>query len=283
MTKKATAGVKKAHSYQTEDAFDRTLLPALTEQRRHFDDRPPILVREALLLNYRAFDKVKAAKDPLRRGLTILGLILLLLLVARGLQLLLGYLTTPRFDVLSADILDQVTGLNWYTEQATANPAFAQQFALAYEAVWQLIRVVGGFPSALGTIVALVSTAGSLLLGWLLYGSLAHVLARWFGGNAPLKQFLGPLALSYAPMLLFGLAFIPGLEIGGTLVFLYMLTTKFIAIRRTYLLSPGYSLAVLLAPYAFGIALVAILVALSIGVGLGQIPYLDPILNFFTG
>ena len=282
MTKKATAAPRKPKSYPIQESVDRTLLPEFTEQRLSFNDKPLDLTREALLLNYRAFDTVKAAKNPMRRGLTILGFILVFILIARGLELALGYLTTPRFDILSTQVLDRITGLDWYTEQAAANPAFTEQFGLAYESVWQLIRVAGGYPSPAGTLTSLLSAAGSLLLGWLLYGATAHLFARWFGGKAELKEFLGPLALSYAPMLLVGLGLIPGFEIAGTLIFLLMLVTKFIAIRRTYALSPGYSLVVLIAPFVVGVAAAAVLGAIGLGAGLAQIPYLNPILRFFT-
>ncbi len=265
------------------ESVDYTLLPNLTDARVNFEDKPLTLTREALLLNYRAFDTVKADAQPARRGLTILGLILVILLVARGLQLLLGFATTPRFDVLSTQVLDRVTELDWYGEQVAANPQFATQFGLAYDSVWQLIRVAGGYPSTAGTLSSMVFTVLSLLAGWIGYGLVAHVFARWFGGKATLKEFLGPLALAYAPMLLLGLTFIPGFDAAWSLVFLLMLITKYLAIRRTYFLSPAYSLVVLIAPYVIAVAGVAILAALGLGVGLGQIPYLDPILRFFTG
>lgn len=261
---------------------DRTFLPELSKARLSFNDKPLTLCREALLLNYRAFDVVRAAANPLRKGLTILGLIWLVVAVARGVQLLLGFLTTPRLDILAAQVLERVTELEWYAVQVAADPAFAERFSAAYDAAWQLIRVVGGFPSASGIVATLLTLTVSLFGGWLAYGVVAHLFARWFGGAASLRQFLGPLALSYAPMLLVALQFLPGFELATTFVFLLMLVTKFIAIRRTYALSPGYSLAVLLAPYLLAVVILAILVALGIGYGVGEIPYLDPILRFFT-
>jgi hypothetical protein len=80
-------------------------------------------------------------------------------------------------------------------------------------------------------------------------------------------------------MALRGLAFIPGLEVAGIVIFLLMLVTKFIAVRRTYGLTPGYGLAVVIAPYIVGLLLGLVLIVLLIGVGLGQIPYLDPIIR----
>lgn len=277
MTKKSGAAAKKP-----QKAVSTKMLPQLTASRVNFEDKPLVLSREALLLNPRAFDLVKAHTDPLRRGLTILGLILIILVAARGVGALLGYLTTPRFDILEAQVLERVVELDWYAEQVALNPQFDAQFELAYESAWQLIRALGGYPSPAGTLTSIVSAILSLLLSWLTYGAVAHLFARWFGGTASLRQFLGPLALSYAPLLLRALEFIPGLAIATTLVFLLMLVTKFIAVRRTYKLGPGYSLVVVIAPYLVAIVVGAILAAIGIGIGLDQVPYLDPILDFLT-
>lgn len=282
MTKKSAAGPKKPTVMVVPEVVDRTFLPDLSRERLSFADKPLTLSREALLLNPRAFDVARAAANPFRRGLTILGVIWLVVVVSRALQALLGFLTLPRLDIIATQILDRVTALDWYAAQVAANPAFAQQFNAAYDAVWQLIRVIGGFPSATGIITSLLAVTASLFGGWLLYGAIAHLLARWFGGTASYKQFLAPLALSYAPQLLVVLAFIPGFAVAGTLIFMYMLLTKYIAIRQTYALSPWYSLAVLILPYIVGLVVLAIVIALAIGIGLDQLPYLSPILGFFT-
>lgn len=282
MTKKVTTTSKKPVKAAPAVTSEPVILPKLTNMRVDFDDKPLTLSREAILLNYRAFDTVKAHPKPMRRGLTILGIIIIALILFRGLELLLGYLTTPRFDIVSTNVLDRVTALDWYVAQSGANPEFANTFNLAYDSVWQLIRIVGGYPSPVGTAVSLVWTIITLLLSWLLYGAVAHLFARWFGGKAGYKEFLGPLALSYAPLLLLGLEFLPGFALTALLVPLMMLITKYLAVRETYALSEGYSAVVVLAPFVVGIALVSVLAILGIGLGLGQIPFLDPILRFFT-
>lgn len=295
MTKKPAAAAKKPKPATTPKAavtpargaepevVDRTFLPALTEQRLNFADKPLTLSREALLLNPRAFDVVRAAADPFRRGFVILGIIWLVVAVSRAVQLLLGFLTLPRLDVLATQVLERISALDWYAAEVAADPAFAQRFNAAYDAAWQLVRIVGGFPSATGIGTSILTLTLSLFGGWLAYGAVAHLFARWFGGQATYREFLGPLALAYAPMLLLALRFLPGFSLATTLVFLFMLATKYLAIRRTYALSPGYSLVVLLVPYLVGIIVIAILTALGVGLGLGEIPYLDPIVRFFTG
>lgn len=260
-----------------------TVSPTLFEQwdkaRDSFSERPLPMIREGLLLNERAYDVMRNHPSPMRHGFTILGYITVLLLIALVFGLLLAYLTMPQFDILSQRIYDGITQFTWFSRLSTRNPDFATQFQAAYISIWQLIRIYTGYPSLAGAGLSVMVILLSLFGSWLGYGSFAHLFARWFGGQASLRQFLGPLALSYAPMALRGLAFIPGLEVAGIVIFLLMLVTKFIAVRRTYGLTPGYGLAVVIAPYIVGLLLGLVLIVLLIGVGLGQIPYLDPIIR----
>jgi hypothetical protein len=247
--------------------------------KREFSDKPLSLIREGLLLNEEAYDRVKLAPRPTRLGLSILGYIAILLLISLVFGMLLGYLTMPQLDVLSAQIYDRIVQFDWFTALAERNPQFGAQFEPAYSAVWQLIRIFGGYPSAVGFGLTAVTSLVSLFVGWLVYGATAHLFARWLGGRATFGQFLGPLALSYAPLVLRGLGYLPGLVVAVPLIFLLTLVAKFIAVRRTYELTPGYSLVVTIAPYLLGLVAGLALLALGLGFGLSRIPYLDPILR----
>jgi hypothetical protein len=232
-----------------------------------------------LLLNERGFDRVKANPRPARLGLSILAYIAILLLVSLIFGTLFSYLTLPQLDILSTQLYDSLVQLDWFTSIAEANPQFAAQFEGAYRAVWQLIRLFGGFPSVAGFSWTALTALVSLFGGWLVYGTTAHLFARWLGGRSTLRRFLGPLALAYAPLVLRGLSHFPGLAVAAPLVFLLMLVAKFVAVRRTYELTPGASLVVTLAPYILGLVLSAVLLVLVVGFGLSRIPYLDPILR----
>lgn len=243
------------------------------------NDKPLTLVKEALFLNENAYETARNAARPVRKGLTILGLILLAVVIARLIGLGLGYLTTPRWDLLASDILSRLTAMRWYAAVLARNPQFAGQFEAGYLAFWQLFRLLGGYPSIPGTLASIVSVVLSTLSGWLTFGLFAHLFARWFGGQARFGQFLGALALAYAPLLLYVLEVIPGFTLPLMLVPLSLLITRFMAIKRTYRLTTGYALAASLLPYLV-LAFIGVAIAsLTVAFGLNQIPYINQIIR----
>lgn len=243
------------------------------------NDKPLTLTKEALFLNDNAYESVRNNDHPVRKGLTILGIILLAVVVARLIGLALGYLTTPRWDLLASDILSRLTSMRWYAAVTARNANFAAQFQAGYTAFWQLFRLLGGYPSIPGTLTGIVTVALSTLTGWLTFGAVAHLFARWFGGQARFGQFLGALALAYAPLLLYVLELIPGFTLPLMLVPMSLLITRFMAVKRTYRLTTGYALAASLLPYlvlAFiGVAIAGLVAAF----GLNQIPYINQIIR----
>lgn len=265
-------------SEQVEPAGVRAVA-ALSE--RTVDDSTGALglTREALLLNEDAYAVVRDSASPLGRGFAALLWILLFALVARGVALFLGMLTTPRLDLLQSRIYDMLTGLGFYQAQAQQAPDFAAQFRQGYVALWELLRLLGGYPSTAGTISVVASLLLYGLLGWLIYGLIAHVVARWLGGRASLGQTLGALALAYAPLLLTVIVIIPGARVAAPLIFLLVLVTRYQAIKTVHDLTPGYSLAALVSPYLIGLVFLIGLILFGLAYGAAQIPYLEPLLR----
>ncbi|MCB0085214.1 MAG: YIP1 family protein, partial [Caldilineaceae bacterium] len=107
----------------------------------------------------------------------------------------------------------------------------------------QGIRFAAGYPTWSTTVAVVALAIVGTYINWLVYGTLAHWTARWFGGQATLGRFLGPLALAYSPLLLAMILMIPGATIGMPLLFLALLTSKYVAVKTTYGLTPGRSLA----------------------------------------
>lgn len=245
------------------------------------ESKPWILIREALLLNDRAYEVVETDAKPFRRGVVILLWIMGIVVVAQLIGLALGLLTTPRLDILSNQVLERIMAFSWYQEQVALNPEFASTFALAYGRAWQGLRLLFGLPSTTGTVGGIVSLLLSTLGGWLIYGFLAYWVARWLSERRlDTRDFIGVMALSYAPLTLTALELVPGLTIPFTLIFLLMLITKYQAIKRTFAMGPGYTLAATIGPYIVMIILVLGLVLIALGLGLDQIPFADPILRF---
>jgi hypothetical protein len=234
------------------------------------------LAREALLLNEDAYAVVRDSSSSLWRGFAALLWIFLIVLVSRVLALIFGLLTTPRWDILQEQFYERLTNLEFYQAQTQQSPDFANQFRWGYRGLWEGLRLLGGYPSVTGTVSLIVSMLIYLLLGWLIYGLVVHVAARWLGGQASLGQTLGALALAYAPLLLTVIVIVPGAWVAAPLIFMLILITRFQAIKTVHGLTPGYSLAALTAPYLISLVLLTGLVMFGLAYGAAQIPYLGP-------
>ena len=195
------------------------------------NDRSFLLIREGLLLNEDAYRTLRHHATPMGRGALVLFWIVLVAGVAQGMGLALGLLTSPRLDIIQSTIYDSITSLNWFVIQAAASPDFAQQFNQAYATAWQGIRIAGGYPSWSSTLATVASVIAGTYLNWLVYGFLAHWTARWFGGSAGYAQFMGPLALSYAPLILTVVMLAPGASVAAPFLFLALLACKYVAVK----------------------------------------------------
>jgi hypothetical protein len=240
---------------------------------------PRRLAWRALLLDQRAYTTVVNQLSPLKKGFITLLLILGIVLVARLIGWGLAYLTSPRLDSLQTLVQNFITGLPWYATQVRQSPEFAAQFAQSYGLSWEGVRYALGIPTPMNQGISIGSLLLDTLLAWLVFGTLAHWIARWFGGAGTWKQTLGAMALSYAPLLLLVVEAIPGAAVPLTLLFLAMLVGKYQAIKSAHRLTPGYTLASVLLPYVVGAALLLALALFGGAFGIEQIPYVDPIVQ----
>lgn len=241
------------------------------------------LAWQALLLNENAYDAVSKTKSPFRKGLTILFIILLTVGVAQSIGLAFDVLTTPRIDLVQEAILQALTKASWYQAAVVETTDFATSFDQMYTLSWQLLRIMGGVPSWLGTATSFIVRLIFSLLSWLIYGWVAYLIARWLGGQAKWSLFLGALGLAYAPMLLAVANLVPGLAVPGSLIAGWLLITKYQAVKNTHKLSWEHSLAVVVVPYlVIGLVLFGV-VLLGGASALSQIPGLDAILSLLGG
>jgi hypothetical protein len=234
------------------------------------------LIKGALLLDDDVYTVARYDPSPVSLGFKILLGIVGIVVAARLIGLGLGLLTSPQLGSMQASTYTAITGMSWFQQQA---PGFADQFQRGYNLFWVGLQALLGIPTPGATVGSLITFAILTFVNWIGYGILAHVIARWFRGEASFGQFLAPLALSYAPLLLFVVEIIPGAFVPITLMFLLLLAFKFMAIRHTYGLHPMASLAVTVGPYLL-VAVATLAVALiSLALGLNQIPVLGPILQ----
>lgn len=231
------------------------------------------LARQALLLQEEVYEPLLEVPRPFRRGFGIIAVIMLVVSLAYAVGIVINLLTMPRVDLVQQGIYQAVTGSAWYAGQVALRPAFAGFFDFMYGLTWQILRIVGGYPSWLGAVYAFISVVLLGILNWLGYGVLAHMVARWLGGSRDISKsrFLAVLSLSYAPTLLLIANIVPGLTVPASLIGLWTLITNYQAISVTYKLSWGRSALITVLPYV--LAVIFFYVAIYGGIYLGFYVY----------
>lgn len=281
------------HHANTVSNYETPSTPAVPTYRTAYPDAacldtpaaPPAesttaLLREGLLLNENVYHAMAWSPGLRGRGWRVLLTITLIVAGATLIGALLDWTTSPRLGELQSDLYTGITEQGFYKSWVSASPGFEQKFQQWYDAGLTGFRLLGGYPTVGGTIGMVVWNIAGAFLNWLVYGLVAHGFARWFGGKASLKQFLDPLALSYAPLLMLVVAIIPGASVPVLLLFLYLFATKFLAVRMTYGLSNFSSLAVTALPYVLLTLLTFAVVLFGAAAYGGQSEFLDAILRF---
>lgn len=185
-----------------------------------------------LLLDPQAFQAQRDRPDGLRRGFALVALVGLLVGVAAWLGDIGEYLTTPDPTVFAETFYSGITGLPIYRQLIATAPelsaAFDQAFAQPQPGLFGATPLAG----ALG----LITTPLLYLLGWLLFGAIAHIAARAFGGAASFGQTLACTALASGANLLALVQVIPYAQVAATTIL--GLIATYVAVREAHGLQP---------------------------------------------
>lgn len=223
-----------------------------------------------LFLERASYQAQRDAPDGLRRGFLLVLLVGLLVGIAGTIGAAIESLAQPDPIAVVDTLYDGLTAMPWYAEISAADPTFSGQFDGFFDSIRQFNRPGG----LLGGLAGILTTPLFALLGWLIYGAIAHLVARAMGGGASFGQTLSCTALAAGAQLLGLVQLVPFAQAaGGGLLGLF---ACYVAIREAHGLAPGRSLgAALIGPLLLGLLLlllgcVALFVALSaIGAALG--------------
>lgn len=223
------------------------------------------LLWHALFLDNRAYETLRDDKSPVKRGLVILVILGLALALAGIIGTTLEWATSPSL----ADLKDTIWELNqqapWWGE-IESEPQAMEMFEQIWDQVWLTMGFV--FPTPLSSLSGLISKPLNLIIGWLIFGLLAHLFARALGGTANLDQTLGVLALAAAPQMLLLLTTLPYITIAG--ITTWTLVCRYMAIRVTHNLSWSRTLWVVLLPKIV-LVLLAVILAIIFGMIAGAL------------
>lgn len=258
---------------------EKSLEKSVSEESYDLSEaKPAELAWRSTWLDQRAYHAVNIDPDPLKRGLFPLLIAVAVTAVARLIGIGLGILTSPKIGIIQDQVYEAITGTAYFGTLVEQTPDFLQQFEAFYLTLWDIIRLVGGYPSYAGlgsSLINLLFTLGS----WLVFALLTYLVAAWFGARTDVGRALGVFALAYTPIMLTLVEVIPGGHVAWSLIFMLILVAKFLAAREVYKLGPGSSLAVILLPYLIGMIIIFNLLIFGAALGLNQIPYLDELLR----
>jgi len=213
-----------------------------------------------MLLEPQVYREQRDAEHGLRRGLLLVLLVSLLSGAAALIGSLLQGLAQPSPETVVATVYDGVRALPWYAERAADDPSFAPAFDASFDASVANLRALTGGGAANGLTQLLLAPVFGLL-GWLIGGLVAHLLARALGGRATLTQTLSTTALSAGAGLLGLVLVVPFARVAGAT--LLSLLATYVAIREAHGLSAWRSFwATVLGP------LILIALALLLGCAL---------------
>lgn len=201
-----------------------------------------------LLLDPQAFQAQRTAPDGLRRGFALVALVGLLVGLAGWLGDIGEYLTSPNPDQLRTTLYEGLTGLPIYQQLVATTPELAVSVDQAF--AQQQGALFGSTP--LAGAVGLLTTPLFALLGWLIFGTIAHIAARAFGGEGSFGQTLACTALASGANLLALVQVVPYAQVAATTIL--GLIISYIAVREAHRLQPWRAFwAVGVAPLLIGV------------------------------
>lgn len=223
------------------------------------------LVLRALGLDGEAYDRLRDDDNPFVEGLFLIVLIGVVTALLNLIGQALAWAGTPSMSAVKELIWQTFPTMSWWSQMA-GNAEFMAQFKQWYDLGWQVFPRLFGAPDPTAAALNILFWPLGMLVGWLIYGTLAHIFARLLGGVGSYGQTLGTLALAYAPLLVNGLGFIPYFAAGAALN-TWQLICRYKAIRSAGQLSWGRAFWATVLPFAVYLifwAAVGIVVALGI-------------------
>lgn len=228
------------------------------------------LLWDALFLQHSAYEDLRKDNNPFVEGLFIVVVVGVTVAVASAIGAALEWASSPNLAELQQVILSHLQRMPWWETARLANPQFDQQFMQAWTAIWQTVGSLS--PSPLAAAAGIVTRPLGMVVGWLVFGVLAYVVARLLGGTGTLNQTLGTTALATAPQLLLVFTALPFVAVAG--VGTWTLLCRYMALRTAHELTwPRAVWATILPPLviALVVSLIAFFAALVFGAALAAL------------
>lgn len=220
------------------------------------------LVAGALFLRTDAYEEMREARSPFLTGLIVIVVVGVIIALAALVGTALEWASTPNLADIQEVVYEGMIQMPWYQETLQMVPGYDEIFRQWYELGWTLGRTFGDSSpgSALGNLV--LNPLG-LIVGWLVYGLLAHLFARLLKGEATLSQTLGCTALAVAPQVLKLTELLPFVAVGGV-VGTWTLICRYMALKQAHRFTWGRAFWATVLPMLTLLVLGLILAALGV-------------------
>jgi hypothetical protein len=221
---------------------------------------------DGLLLNPLAYRDQRDSPDGLRRGFALVALVGLLIGIASLIGNLGEYVSQPSAAAVNKTIYDGLRAMPWFTQLSALDSQFPARFDQIFAQVTQITQAVSG-GGLIGSLIGVGATPLLMLVSWLLFGTIAHLMARALGGRATISQTLACTALAAFVNVLSIVELIPFAQVAGTT--LLGLVASYVAIREAHGLPPWRAFwATMLGPALLALILIAlacVVLALALG------------------
>lgn len=219
-----------------------------------------------MFLQDEAFVYMRERRNPLASGMLYVVLVGVLVGLADILGGLARYATSPSLDAIKNTVLVHLQAMPFYE---TMGPVGQRSFDAGYNDAWNLFgSLFVGYPNTPAEFALLflsvLTTPLGLIISWLVYGALVHVLARNWNAEISFAEILGPLALAVSPQLLTVLNVFPNVEISSWVAFFWFLVCAITAIRVTYHTTTSNAFRAALFPILVLILIVVVLLVLAL-------------------
>jgi hypothetical protein len=200
-----------------------------------------------LFLDSDAYDQLRDDDNPFIEGLFLVVIIGAVTALLSLIGQLLAWAGTPSMNAIKEAVWQAFPSMQWWS-QMSGDAQFMAQFKTYYDLGWQIFPKLFGAPDPGGAVANVLLWPLTAVLSWLIYGLLAHLFARMLGGAGRLSQTLGTLSLSFTPLLLRGLGFLPYFTVGAVMS-TWQLICRYKAIRSAGQMSWGRAFWATLLPF----------------------------------
>jgi hypothetical protein len=192
-----------------------------------------------LFLDLQVYREQRDAPDGMKRGFVLVVLIGVIVGLATMIGQIFQSLVVPNPNQLAQTVYQGLTDLPLYDLALANDPGFAEDFQQGFDQTFPLIQqLLGENASLLSGVTGFVVTPFLFTLGWLIFGTFAHLIARLLGGQGALGQTLGCTALATGVNLLAIIQVVPFARPSLLAIPLFSLIANYVALREAHQLAP---------------------------------------------